>query len=279
MVPTGSLSLHTTSAGRLAKEAELLKLRLAGLTVFLAAGLQLSAGAAAPAMVVTHHPRVVAGHGGGAPTSFGWSSSNWSGYAKTGGPFTSATGSWKVPAVTSTRRSSFSSSWVGIDGFNNANLIQTGTEQDWYNGSAHYNAWWEILPAPETPIGSITVHPGDTMTATISRLSGSSWSISIKDVTTNQSFSTTQTYAGPLTSVEWIQEAPTVNGRIATLAHYGKATFDPGTANGASPQLVASQGGTMVQGGVTVSTPSNPDSEGDGYTAAYGKTQPAPPSS
>jgi hypothetical protein len=168
---------------------------------------------------------------------------------------------------------------VGIDGFNNTSLIQTGTEQDYYSGSAHYAAWWEILPAPATFIVTMTVHAGDLFTASIARGTAGLWTISIKDVTSGQSSSTTQAYAGPLTSAEWIQEAPTVNGRLAHLAHYGLATFDPGTANGATPSLVSANGGKMIQGGKTVSTPSTPDSDADGFNAHYGATAPSPPSS
>ncbi len=48
--------------------------------------------------------------------------------------------------------STYSSSWIGIDGFNNSNLIQTGTEQDYTSGGAQYCAWWEIFLAAETQI-------------------------------------------------------------------------------------------------------------------------------
>ncbi len=241
-------------------------------------GLLWSATAALPAQAagIFHHPRA-----GGSPAigNLGWSSSNWSGYAITGGPFTSVTAQWKVPAVSATRGATYSSSWVGIDGFNNSSLIQTGTEQDYYSGSAHYGAWWEILPAPATFISTITVHAGDLFNASIARGTGGLWTISINDVTSGHSFSTTLPYSGPLTSAEWIQEAPTVNGRLAHLAHYGLATFDPGTANGASPNLMSTNGGKMVQGGKTVSTPSNPDGDSDGFNAHYGATAPSPPAS
>jgi hypothetical protein len=232
--------------------------------------------APASADVIAHHPRVPGGPG---VHALGWSSSNWSGYAVTGSGFTSAAGSWIVPTVTATKKASYSSSWVGIDGFNNSSLIQTGTEQDWFQGKAHYLAWWEILPAAETPISTITVHAGDHMTASVTSNGGGRWTISIADTSAGQSFSTVQTYSGPGASAEWIQEAPTVGGRIATLAHYGQTTFDPGTVNGKSPNLAASDGGTMVQRGVTVSTPSNPDGDSDGFAAAYGSSQPSPPSS
>ena len=226
---------------------------------------------APPAMF--HHPRIAAAQIHGAS----WASSNWSGYAKTG-TYTSATAHWVVPSVSPTNGASYSSAWVGIDGFNNSSLIQTGTESDYYNGAAHYNAWWEILPAPETPISSITVRPGDVMTASISKGSGSTWTITITDVTRNQSFTTAKSYGGPGTSVEWIEEAPTVGGRQATLAHYSSPdTFDPGTANGGNPHLTAADGGVMVQKRKQVSTPSVPDSDTDGFNMAYGATAPAAP--
>lgn len=235
--------------------------------------------AVSAAGAVAHHPRVAARVPAGSSSSAGWASSNWSGYAITGGPYTSVTGSWTVSAVSATRGSSYSSAWIGIDGFNNSNLIQTGIEADYYSGAAHYGAWWEILPAAETVIPSITVHPGDHMSASITKGSGSSWTISISDTTTGTSFSTVQTYTGAGTSAEWIEEAPTVGGHIATLANYGTVTFDPGTANGVNPGLTAADSGVMVQRNRQVSTPSNPDGDTDGFSCAYGSSAPPPPPS
>lgn len=226
---------------------------------------------AAPA--VFHHP-YIPGH---AVRSAGWSASNWSGYAKSGS-YSTATAQWVVPSVSATKSASYSSAWVGIDGFTNSDLIQTGTESDYYNGAAHYNAWWEILPAPETPISSFAVHPGDVMSASIRNNGNGTWSITISD-SKGGSFTTAQQYSGPGTSVEWIEEAPTVGGRVATLAHYSSPDlFDPGTANGVSPGLTVNDSGVMVQKRVQVSTPSAPDSEGDGFNVSYGATAPAAPS-
>lgn len=231
--------------------------------------------AAAPAIV--HHPRIrLAGSGNKAS---GWASSNWSGYALSGSGYSSVTAQWSVQAVSPSRQPTYSSEWVGIDGFSNSSLIQTGTESDYYNGAAHYDAWWEILPAPETPISSFAVHPGDLMSATITKVSGTSWTITIRDITSNKSYTTQQTYTGPGTSAEWIEEAPTVGGRVAPLANYGQSTFDAGTVDGNNPRLSASDGGVMIQKGAQVSTPSNPDSDTDGFKTAYGATAPPPPPS
>ena len=231
--------------------------------------------AGAGASVVTHGARIGA-HGG--EHNLGWSSSNWSGYAITGSGYNSITGAWNVPSVSRTTKATYSSSWIGIDGFNNSNLIQTGTESDWYSGSAHYYAWWEILPAAETRI-SMSVSPGDHMTASITHGSGSTWTITISDTSNGGHFTINQSYSGPQTSAEWIQEAPSIGGRVAKVAHFSLTTFDPGTVNGGSPHLVAADGGALVQGGSQVATPSNPDSDGDGFAVAYGATAPSPPSS
>jgi hypothetical protein len=232
--------------------------------------------AAVTAPLVAHRPAIVASR-----VAAGWTSTNWSGYATSvASPARSAAGQWKVPTVSRTRGSSYSSSWVGIDGFTNSNLIQTGTEQDWVNGAPFYAAWWEILPAPETIIPSLTIHPGDAMSANISqRGTTTTWDITISDVTTGQSFHTTQSYGGAGASVEWVQEAPSVNGRIAKLAKYGTATFDKSAFNGAFAVLSATNAGTMLQNGKKVSSPSPPDRDKEGFSMKYGATAPPPPPS
>ena len=208
-----------------------------------------------------------------------WSSSNWSGYAITGIGYTSVSGQWTVPSVTAPKRkrsNQFSSTWVGIDGFTNPDLIQAGTEQDWQHGAAFYQAWWEILPAFETPITTITVHPGDTMNVSIAQ-GFPDWTITVTDQTTGQTFTTTQPYSGPLTSAEWIQEAPTVGNRVAPLAHDSTVDFDLGTVNGGNPGLVKSDSGTMVKHRKTISTPSLPNPTADGFAVAFGSVAPPPP--
>lgn len=272
--------LQTTEPGGIVKEITdvIRRCLTAGIPLLALAGtLALSTPPATAAMTIASHPRIAAGKN----TSTGpWSSSNWSGYAITGGTYTSITGSWKVAAVSQSSRQTFSSTWIGIDGFNDSNLIQTGTEADYYSGSAHYNAWWEILPAAETPISTITVHANDVMSASIQRVSGSAWTITIVDTTTGQKFFTNKAYSGPLSSAEWIEEAPSVGGRIATLAHYASpVAIDPGTVNGANPGFTSSESGVMVQHFAQVSTPSAPDSESDGFAMAYGSRAPSPPAS
>jgi hypothetical protein len=193
-------------------------------------------------------------------------SSNWSGYAVTG-TFTSAVGHWTVPTVSGSG-SHFSSQWVGIDGFNNSNLIQTGTEADVQNGRATYDAWWEILPAAETVITNMTIHPGDSMTGSVSKVSGTTWSIKLTDNTTGVSFSSNKTYRGKGTSAEWIEEATEVNGSIGTPPRFSTFSFTSLTANGANPELTTNDEILLVQGSTTYSTPSSP-SGGNSFSVSY----------
>jgi hypothetical protein len=278
---------------------------------FAAAGVGTTAVAVAP--VISHAPRVAV------PVPHGihetWASSNWSGYAETGS-FTGVTSTWTVPAVAPSSSNTFSSAWIGVDGFNNTNLIQTGTEEDWYNGSVHYNAWWEILPAAETALPS--GHPvaaGDRMSASIDETNTAVlvnrhrvahyWWITISDTTARWTYSTYQLYAGPGASAEWVVEAPQVGGSVATLAHYSFGTANGlGTSTGdfdsagvykavvaggtpvpppapptVSAALTAGEAGVMVQSNVQVSTPSSPDHAATAYNAAYGATAPTAPTS
>jgi hypothetical protein len=242
------------------------------------------------ATITVHSVTTAKINAGGNPS--GGTSPNWSGYGQVGGPFTNIVGAWTVPAVGSDAGSD-SSSWVGIDGFGNSSLIQVGTEQDYSTGNwfgigdgPHYYAWWEILPAAETAISN-PVSPGDKMIAIITPVgtatanTASNWTITLINETQHWSFSTTQSYSGPLTSAEWIEEAPSLsNGTILPLADYGSVTFDvyDWLAGGASPNFTAFQSINMTaSAGNIISSPSNPDGDADGFTVAFGSIPPPPP--
>jgi hypothetical protein len=206
----------------------------------------------------------------------GSTSGNWSGYARiaSAGKLTFASATWKVPSVQA--KTGYSASWVGIDGATNSQLIQTGTEQDFAGGHTIYRAWWEILPAAETIIPSLTIQPGDTMTGSVQNTSANQWVITLKDVTSGQSFSIDETYKGPGRSAEWIEEAPSNGTKVLPLAHYSPTKFSKlqvGFDLGApvSPHLgFPGMAIALVQNGKQVSTPSKPNAAGNAFTVSYG---------
>jgi len=146
------------------------------------------------------------------------SSINWAGYISVSNTANimnnsvkMVNGTWIVQNVTQTTNPvGYSSQWVGIDGYTNQYLIQTGTESDSsnnvYNNS--YYAWWEILPSAETFIPNFIVRPGDIMYAKIVLLNATShtWSIELQDITRNETFNNTVQYNNSESSAEWIDE-------------------------------------------------------------------------
>src|SRR5437899_2952963 len=71
-------------------------------------------------------------------------STNWSGFAVTGSGVTDAKGSWIVPSVTCSSSTTYSSYWVGIDGYSSNTVEQTGTDSDCSSGHGVYYAWYEF---------------------------------------------------------------------------------------------------------------------------------------
>jgi hypothetical protein len=218
---------------------------------------------------------------------------NWSGYVETTtSAFTSATGTFTVPSLVSgDSLQSAISEWVGIDGFDSEDLIQAGVALfPTGGGSFAIQPWWEILPAAETPITSVTVNAGDTVTVTLSELCSGGWEISLSDLTNGESFSTQQAYSGSGASAEWIVEAPaTENASDNGYCYLPLAQFSPNIefSSLATSQTSAAlnlvqlvQTPAYDQSGCTplapqYATPSALDSTG--FNLGYGATPPAAP--
>ena len=265
------------------------------------------AGSAAP--TITNYPRIGVPWHGQYNT---WSASNWSGYAETG-TFTGVSGTWTVPAVSASSSSTYSSAWIGVDGFNDNNLIQTGHRGgllqrcrplrrlvgDFAGGRD--GDLDQVVPGhagrphERVHLRDVADHerrgrrllPPPTQTEHV-------WDIKIADTTKGWSFSTTEGYSGAGSSAEWVMEAPEVGSRIATLAHYtisppaGPGDFDnagilTSIVSSGTPTYTAAglnyqnDSGVMVQNGAQVSTPGDPDTALSAFNAAYGSAVPPTP--
>ncbi len=215
-------------------------------------------------------------------------SSNWFGYnqgtLEQGGKlFNSVTAEWTVPTATqhTAGQAEDSADWIGIGGgcvdagctATDETLIQTGTEQDVSaTGAATYDAWYELVPAPEIQT-SMTISPGDRMSASVSEVVADSnaWSIKINDLTNGQSFSTTVPYSSTHGTAEWIEETPLeigTNAGFAALPNLTSPVFDNATVNGAPANLNTSEELDLVDSnGNVIGAPSAPDPENDGFNA------------
>jgi hypothetical protein len=132
-----------------------------------------------------------------------------------------------VPTVNQSQGDVFSAAWVGIGGYGESSLIQTGTLQGIRNGEVTYYAWYELLPSTAVRIQSLRIRPGDKMTASVSLVDGSEnrWLVEISDLTRGQSYSRTFRYNSSRLSAEWIMERPSISGNITTLADFDRVTF------------------------------------------------------
>lgn len=164
-----------------------------------------------------------------------WDSYNWSGYAVTGatGSVTDARASWTVPPVScpvgsKPRQNQYSSFWVGIDGFNDNTVEQIGTDSDCQHGRPTYYAWFEFYPNPSYIISSITINPGDVISAEVVSTGGGWFTVSLTNVTTNQSSGSisTQVPGAQQSSAEWIAEAPSSTSGVLPLADFGTVLFN-----------------------------------------------------
>jgi hypothetical protein len=206
-------------------------------------------------------------------------SSNWSGYVFEGSGITGARGTFNVPALSPTPVFSDTTEWVGVDGNSDNTLIQAGIDEE-YNpklGHAVITPWWEILPAPETPIPSMAVAVGDSITVAIQQQPDPAmWQITVTDNTTSQTFATTQPYQGQQTSAEWIVEAPSIGSSVVTLGVYAPSVTFSGLSVGLGVP-VALDRLFMVQNDAVVSSPSAFDGAAGAFSIAYGPNPPPAP--
>ncbi len=140
---------------------------------------------------------------------------------------TGVSGSWVVPAVNTSQGDVYSAVWIGIGGYRESSLVQTGTLQGVRDGKVFYYAWYQFLPNPSVRIKSLIVEPGDRMTASVSLVDKDKnlWLVQIRDVTKGESYNGTFSYRSSRLSAEWIVERPSLSGRITTLADFGGVTF------------------------------------------------------
>ena len=159
-------------------------------------------------------------------------STNWAGYTTQNGQYTQVSGTWTIPTVTGISHTSADATWVGIGGISGSDLIQSGTVNTVNpTGQVTTSAFYELLPSGSTTISTVTVSPGDSVTASLSQTATNQWQISFKDNTTGQSFTTTVSYTSSLSSAEWIEEAPSDGNSTLPLDNFGTISFTNSTSN------------------------------------------------
>jgi len=180
-------------------------------------------------------------------------STNWSGYAVTGGRYTKVSSSWKVPSVTCSA-TAYSSFWVGLDGDTSGTVEQTGTDSDCSGSTPRYYAWYEMYP--KFPVNySDVVRAGDTMSASVTTDGSGRFTLTITNTTRGWTeVAHARLKSAKLASAEVIAEAPSSSGGVLPLANFGTVNFSSAAVNGST--LTSSTPGldaiTMVTSSGTV---------------------------
>jgi hypothetical protein len=199
-------------------------------------------------------------------------SRNWSGYVATNGTFTSVTGTWVVPQVTSSGHSTADATWIGIGGLNRNDLIQSGTQNlVSRTGQVTTLAFIEMLPNAGQAI-PVAIRSGDSITVSLTEHTASQWRIAFQDDTNGQIYTTTVFYSSSFASAEWIEEAPSRGHKILPLDNFGAVQFSRGSTIEAGNQVNIAQSNAQPiilmnkSRQTTLAAPSALNSDGASFT-------------
>ncbi|HUB93126.1 MAG TPA: G1 family glutamic endopeptidase, partial [Verrucomicrobiae bacterium] len=166
-------------------------------------------------------------------------------------------------------------------------LIQVGTIDTTTAHGESSSAFYELLPDNARAITHFAITPGDSMSASLSEVTTNIWKITITDVTTGQTYTTTKAYNSSGSTAEWIEEDPSasVGGQPIPLDTFTPVSFTQGNVTGlntnntyttltiagsnAQPITLVSLSG---QTATPVVTPSVLGSDGESFTVTESPT-------
>ena len=162
-------------------------------------------------------------------------------FAPSGKSFSAVRASWIVPTVSCPPgANSWAAEWPGIGW--ETSVVQDGTQVACFSGSPSYSAWYEMVGDPSVNNGepftlpslSYPVSPGDAITASVG-ISGSTWTLSLKDATAPWSWS--QGFPSPTPPLSQAAAQVFVEGPedcasgCYALANFGAVRFTGATAD------------------------------------------------
>jgi len=192
-------------------------------------------------------------------------SSNWSGYAVTGGTYTSVSATWvqNAGSCSSSDTDTDMSPWVGIDGYSSSSVEQTGTSVDCSGSSKTYYAWYEMYPANFVTINH-TVKAGDTFYGAVNR-SGTSYTLTLEDETQGWTNTVTKTGSNANSSAEAIMEM----AADELTKWSGTDPFTSFTVNGEAAGSAGTTHQMEIEDGSTLCDTTSSLSSGENFTETW----------
>lgn len=178
-------------------------------------------------------------HGAARPAD--QTSSNWAGYASTGGLYTSVSASWIEPNVDCSA-AGVVAFWVGLDGWGSSTVEQDGTGVDCTGASPVHFAWWETYPGNAITQYTNPVAAGDHLSSTVTSEPGGQYALVLTDATRNWTETTRAQVPGAHdASAEIVTEAVSINGTVSPLPDFHAVTFTGARIDTAAPQAAEAQ--------------------------------------
>jgi hypothetical protein len=182
-------------------------------------------------------------------------SGNWAGYAVSGGTFKTITGSWTEPQATCRADHDLVAPWLGLDGDTDFTVEQTGAAISCASGQPKVEGWYELYPNPPHYYSN-PASPGDKFTATVTNTSGSTYKLTLTDVTQGWTQTVTKVlYSGIDASAEAILEAPGGFPSLPGGVTFTGVTVDGKTLGSYRPAKLTSDGftpGPLTGGDFTI---------------------------
>jgi hypothetical protein len=157
-------------------------------------------------------------------------STNWAGAALVTTGVTSVTGTFTAPSPSS---DGSGAAWVGIDGYSNDVILQTGIDWTYSGGEVTYDAWYEWYPHDSYNFDDITISAGDTITVTVTATSTTGGTAVVENVssgeTVKKTFKSESSALGEI-SAEWIVEDYEEGDSLVSFADFDKVKFTDASA-------------------------------------------------
>jgi len=172
-------------------------------------------------------------------------SSNWAGAALITTGVTSVTGTFTAPTPSS---DGSGAAWVGIDGYSNDVILQTGIDWTYSGGDITYDAWYEWYPHDSYDFSGISISAGDTIKVTVTATSTTGGTAVVENVSTGttvkKTFSGESSALGEI-SAEWIVEDYEEGDSLVSFADFGSVLFTDASAV-TSDGTVGVTGSTLI---------------------------------
>lgn len=223
-------------------------------------------------------------------------STNWAGYADVvqTNSVTLANASFIVPTVSATKTSTYVAVWVGIDGYNDSTVEQTGILAESSHNSVSYYAWYEFYPSSMVSApSSDKVYPGDYIVAWVQyNANNDTFTTTIKNINESWTFTSpaTAVSGADRSSAEFIVERPAIGSSLTTLANFKTASFGYSftgvastcttTINGITTSSISGLNYysiTMVNSkNQTLASPTGLSGEGTSFQVSHASSSPSP---